>query len=66
MVPARLTDEEKHAWCKMRNGIGAVFVPPALYDAAESAGMDMRWYVRAAMIPKQREGEKSNDVSRDT
>lgn len=46
-----MTDEEKHAWCKQRNGIGAVILPPALYAAAEAAGQDMRWYVASEKIP---------------
>jgi hypothetical protein len=45
-----MTDEEKHAWCKPRNGMGAVFVPEALYRAAEELGYDMRWYVMTKPI----------------
>ena len=46
-----LTDEEKHAWCRRRGYPSAVFLPPALYDAAEREGYDMRYHVKQQPIP---------------
>lgn len=46
-----ISDAAKHAWCKERNGLGAVILSPNLYDAAEAAGYDMRYYVPARLLP---------------
>jgi len=47
-----VTDAQKHEWSKQRNGIGAIILPPSLYDAAERAGVDMRYFVKAKPIPQ--------------
>jgi hypothetical protein len=45
-----MTDDEKHEWCRQRGGHYAIILPPALYEAAERCGFDMRWYVRSELI----------------
>ena len=41
-----ITDEEKHAFCRRRWGVDAVFLPEPLYAAAELTGcFDMRRFV---------------------
>jgi hypothetical protein len=48
-----MTDEEKNEWCKRRNGMGAVILPPSLYTTAEKAGVDMRWHIISKPIPER-------------
>ena len=33
------------------DGLPKVILPPALYDAGESLGIDMRWYMKQQLIP---------------
>lgn len=47
-----MSDEEKHALALKRTGVQAVFLPPALYDAAQRAGYDMSWFVKQQPIPR--------------
>lgn len=46
-----VTDDEKHAFCRERTGFIATILPRSLYNAAEQAGFDMRWYVYAKPVP---------------
>jgi hypothetical protein len=46
-----MTDDEKHEFCRERTGFGAVFLPPTIYEAAERAGYDMRFYVMQKSMP---------------
>ena len=50
--PDPVTDEEKHAWCKKRTGLGAIFLTPSMYAAVEREGMDMRMYVIQQPMPE--------------
>ena len=45
-----MTDEEKNEWCKKRNGFGAIILEPSLYEVVETAGIDMRWYIKSKPI----------------
>ena len=47
-----VTDEQKHAWCKKRTGLGAIFLTPSMYAAVEREGMDMRMYVIQKPMPE--------------
>ena len=47
-----VTDEQKHAWCKRRTGLGAIFLTPSMYAAVEREGMDMRMYVIQKPMPE--------------
>lgn len=53
-----MSDEEKHEWCKKRNGMGAIIIPPSLYDYAEQIGYDMRWYVKSKPVPATNKTEE--------
>ena len=55
-----VTDEEKHAFCKRRWGVCAVFLPPTLYAAAEQTGFDMRRFVIDKPIPLGASGGGTN------
>lgn len=51
--PDPVTDEEKHAWCKKRTGLGAIFLTPSMYAAVEREGMDMRRFVIQKPMPEE-------------
>lgn len=45
-----MSDEEKHALALKRTGMYALFLLPALYDAAQRAGYDMNCFVKQQPI----------------
>lgn len=52
----KLTEQEKHDYCKRTTGFYATFLPPSLYQQAEAEGHDMTRFVVNKPMPTDRRG----------